>query len=196
MNLPVQAPSLPISDISVTEDAVGFFLNQYVVCSTDPRVTRGFLDGLPALLASAHPSSDLVQAVEIVAWTSLGNQLTRPNLLARARRQYVSLLGSFQFLLQSCQLHAPTVEALVIAILLGLYEIVSSSELTPEQQKHIAHVRGVCALLLSPNSPFDLLSSTQLFQVANPLLIKHALQVRILALLRFRFYAKLKPDSR
>ncbi|KAL2813214.1 hypothetical protein BDW59DRAFT_178279 [Aspergillus cavernicola] len=177
-NAPVQSPSPSINEISTTEDAVGFFLNQYVICSTDPRVSRGFLDGLPSLLATAHPSSDLVQAVEIVAWTSLGNQLARPDLLARARRQYVSLLRTFQVLLQSCQLLAPTMEALVIAILLGLYEIVSSGELPPEQQKHVAHVRGVCALLLSPNSPFDLLSSTELFQVANPLLIKRALQIQ------------------
>lgn len=159
-------------------------------------MTRGFLDGLPFLLANAYPSSDLVQAVEVVAWASLGNQLTRPDLLTRAIRQYVSLLSSFQSLLESCQLLAPTVEALVIAILLGLYEIVSSGELTAEKQTHVAHVRGVCALLLNPNSPFDLLSSTQLFQVGNPLLIKRPLQVRILVFLRFRCYAKLRPDSR
>lgn len=177
MNVPVQFPSTSINEISITEDAVGFFVDQYVVCSTDPRVSRGFLDGLPSLLTNAHSSSDLVQAVEIVAWTSLGNQLDRSDLLVTARRQYVSLLRSFQVLLQSCQLLAPTVEALVIAILLGLYEIVSSGEILLEQQKHVAHVRGVCALLLSPNSPFDLFSSTRLFQVANPLLIKRAIQV-------------------
>ncbi|KAI2896177.1 hypothetical protein CBS63078_8298 [Aspergillus niger] len=144
----------------------------------DSRVSRGFLDGLPSLLASVHPSSDLVRAVEIVAWATLGNKISRPDLLARARRQYTGLLCSFQDLLHCCQLRAPTVESLVIAILLGLYEIVSSDEITQEQQKHVAHVRGVCALLLSPNSPFDLLSSTQLFQVANPLLIKRDLQVQ------------------
>ncbi|EED23441.1 conserved hypothetical protein [Talaromyces stipitatus ATCC 10500] len=124
MNVPVQ--SFPISEGSIAEDAVGFFLNQYVVYSTDPRVSRGFLDGLPSLLSNAHRSSNLVQAVEIVAWTSIGIQLARPESLVRARREYV--------LLQSCQTHAPTVEALVIAILLDLYEIVSGGEISSEQQ--------------------------------------------------------------
>ncbi|TPR06040.1 hypothetical protein CAN33_0019425 [Aspergillus niger] len=177
-NKPVQLLFPPQSRIVTTNDPVGLFLDQYVVCSRDSRVSRGFLDGLPSLLASVHPSSDLVRAVEIVAWATLGNKISRPDLLARARRQYTGLLCSFQDLLHCCQLRAPTVEALVIAILLGLYEIVSSDEITQEQQKHVAHVRGVCALLLSPNSPFDLLSSTQLFQVANPLLIKRDLQVQ------------------
>ncbi|KAI2818316.1 hypothetical protein CBS115989_5211 [Aspergillus niger] len=177
-NKPVQLLFPPQSRIVTTNDPVGLFLDQYVVCSRDSRVSRGFLDGLPSLLASVHPSSDLVRAVEIVAWATLGNKISRPDLLARARRQYTGLLCSFQDLLHCCQLRAPTVESLVIAILLGLYEIVSSDEITQEQQKHVAHVRGVCALLLSPNSPFDLLSSTQLFQVANPLLIKRDLQVQ------------------
>ncbi|GLA51037.1 hypothetical protein AnigIFM63604_007374 [Aspergillus niger] len=177
-NKPVQLLFPPQSRIVTTNDPVGLFLDQYVVCSRDSRVSRGFLDGLPSLLASGHPSSDLVRAVEIVAWATLGNKISRPDLLARARRQYTGLLCSFQDLLHCCQLRAPTVESLVIAILLGLYEIVSSDEITQEQQKHVAHVRGVCALLLSPNSPFDLLSSTQLFQVANPLLIKRDLQVQ------------------
>lgn len=152
------------------------FFDQYVVHTTDLRISRGFLDGLPSLLANAEPSSDLVRAVEIVAWATLGNRFSWPDLLLTARKQYITLLRSFQGLLLSCQLHLPTVEALVIAILLGLYEIVSSTDLLPEQQ-HIAHVRGVCALLLNDSSPFDLLSSTQLFQVANPLIAKGVLQV-------------------
>ena len=100
----------------------------------------GFLDGLPSILANAHPSSDLVQDVEIVAWTSLGNQFAQSNFLVMVRRQYVSLLHSFQVLLQTCQVFGPSVEALVIAVLLSLYEIVSSGELPPEQHKHVAHV--------------------------------------------------------
>lgn len=174
----------PLSEIYTTDYVVGMFLDQYVVRTTDPRISRGFLDGLPSLLANAEPSSDLVQAVEIVAWASLGNRFSWPGLLVKAKKQYITLLQSFQVLLLSCQLHSPTVEALVIAILLGLYEIVSSADLLPEQQ-HVAHVRGVCALLLNDNSPFDLLSSTHLFQVANPLLAKGVLQVRTAGTVRF-----------
>lgn len=176
MIVPVQSP--PIRQIPIAQDPVGFFLDQYVVCSRDTRLSRGFLDGLPSLLDKTHPSSNIVQAVQIVVWATVGNRLDRPDLLENARKQYVSILNSFQTLLQYCQLGEPLVEALVIAILLGLYEIVSSGEPLSGQQKHVAHVRGVCALLLNPNSPFDLFSSTQLFQVANPLLIKRIVQVR------------------
>lgn len=176
--MPLQAQLPTMSEIYTTEYTVRLFLDQYVIHTIDPRISRGFLDGLPSLLAKAEPSSDLVHAVEIVAWASLGNRFSWHDLLLKARKQYISLLQSFQVLLLSCQVHSPTVEALVIAILLGLYEIVSSADLLSGQQQHIAHVRGVCALLSSHNSPFDLLSSTQLFQVANPLLAKGALQVR------------------
>ena len=187
VNTPVQTQLPPISEIYTTDHVVNLFLDQYVVRTTNPRISRGFLDGLPSLLANAEPSSDLVQAVEIVAWSSLGNRYSWSDLLVKARKQYVALLQSFQALLLSCQLHSPTVEALVIAILLGLYEIVSSVDVLPEQQ-HVAHVRGVCALLLSDISPFNLLSSTQLFQVANPLLTKGALQVRKAGRVHFPSY--------
>jgi hypothetical protein len=90
------------------------------------------------------------------------------------------LLHAFQGVLMSFQLCEPTVEALVTAILLGLYEIITSHEShESKEQEHIAHVRGVCALMLSPNSPFDLLASTQLFQVASPLLIKHGYRLQV-----------------
>jgi hypothetical protein len=35
--------------------------------------------------------------------------------------------------------------------------------------KHPAHVRGVAAILSQPDSPFDLVAATQLFQLCNPL---------------------------
>ncbi|KAL2847843.1 hypothetical protein BJY01DRAFT_163826 [Aspergillus pseudoustus] len=177
----LETPSPPTSESEQSPDrhAVASFVDQYVAHSSDSRVSRGFLNGLPSLLANAQPSSHVVLATEVVAWASLGNRLGRPDLLSRARSQYVSLLHSFQAVLQSFQLFVPTVEALVTAILLGLYEIISSHEnLLSQEQEHVAHVRGVCALMLSPNSPFDLLSSTQLFQVANPLLIKHGLRLQ------------------
>ncbi|KAL4914542.1 hypothetical protein BDW62DRAFT_219950 [Aspergillus aurantiobrunneus] len=162
----VAAPlSAPKTDQPITEPGVALFLADYVVQSTDTRVSRGFLAGLPPLLANGQPSSHITQATEIVAWASAGNRFNQPDLHSRVKTQYISRLRSFQGLLFSCQVNAPTGEALAIAILL----------------EHVAHVRGVCALLLSPNPPFNLLSSTRLFQVANPLLVKQdqATQVRL-----------------
>ncbi|KAL2844091.1 hypothetical protein BJY01DRAFT_264094 [Aspergillus pseudoustus] len=174
---PTTYPSPSASPSGVTDNAVAIFLEEYSVSPTDPCISRGFLSGLPALLADAEPSSDLVCATEIVAWTSLANQTSNDDLKVKARQQYISVLHSFQGWLFSCQVHAPTAEALAIAILLGLYEIISGSDETGQQQQHhLPHVRGVCALLLTENSPFDLRSSTRLFQVANPLLTKDGFQ--------------------
>jgi hypothetical protein len=60
-------------------------------------------------------------------------------------------------------------------VLLGLYEIVSSSESHPFE--HVAHGRGVSAILLDENSTFDFLTGIQLFQLANPLILKQPLKV-------------------
>lgn len=177
--VPVRSRPSSIGDIFTTENALGFFIDKYVVHSQDSRISRGFLGGLPSLLARTHPSSDVVKAVEIVAWATLGNQLACFDILEKARRQYVDLLSSFRNFLQSCNHTGSTAQALVIAFLLGLYEIVSSTAPPPdqEQQQHVAHVRGVSALLLSPDSPFDFLSSTHMFQVADPLIIKEPVEV-------------------
>ncbi|KAL3482776.1 hypothetical protein BJX62DRAFT_231450 [Aspergillus germanicus] len=153
-----ETPSPPTGESEQSSDkhVISSFLDQYVVHSANPRVSRGFLSGLPSLLVNAQSSSHVMLAIQIA--------------------QYVSLLHSFQAVLESFQLREPTIEALMTGILLVLYEIISIHENFPgQEQEHIAHVRGVCSLMLRPNSPFDLLSSTQLFQVANPLLIKHGL---------------------
>ena len=44
---------------------------------------------------------------------------------------------------------------------------------------HGAHVRGVSAMLSSDKSPFDLRQGARLFQLANSLLLKDPLQVRL-----------------
>jgi hypothetical protein len=158
----------------IEEHALEIFLHDYVVSPTDPVLSRGFLDGLSSLLANADPYSDLVQAAQLVACASIGNLRNQPRILEEARQKYVTLLRSFHLSL-SREMHATTIEALMTAVLLGLYEIVSSSENNSVQ--HVAHVRGVCAILLENISPFDLSASTHLFQVANPLIIKQPLQV-------------------
>ncbi|KAL4938792.1 hypothetical protein BDV06DRAFT_214831 [Aspergillus oleicola] len=141
-------PSPPTREQSSTELANKWFFEQYVVHSANAAVSPGFLNSLPSLLHSSEPTPHDVQPTEIVGWARLG--------------KFVS---------------GPTVEALVTAILLGLYEIISSSGDHPVPG-HTAHVRWVCGLMLSPNSSFELLTSMELFQVANPLLIKGTLQNR------------------
>ena len=41
-----------------------------------------------------------------------------------------------------------------------------------------AHSRGVCAILRTDNSPFDMLNNVRVWQVANPLFLKEPPSVR------------------
>ncbi|RFU23778.1 hypothetical protein B7463_g12560, partial [Scytalidium lignicola] len=69
---------------------------------------------------------------------------------------------------------ANTVESLITAVLLGLYEILTCTK--ENIGEHVTHARGVSAILSSKGSPFDLLGGMQLFQLSNPLILKEPLQ--------------------
>ncbi|KAL4800132.1 hypothetical protein BDV19DRAFT_353491 [Aspergillus venezuelensis] len=174
--LPIPPPT-PMSEHQQPGSAVQWVLDQYVIGSGNLAVSRGFLNGLPALVSKSHPASPIMQATEIVGWASLGKMQKRPDLLARARTQHALLLNAVQGLMDSCGSSGPTLEVLVTVVLLGLYEIISGGGdyLVPEQG---ANGRDICALLLGPNSPFDFLTSIQSFQIGNPLLLNSGLQVQ------------------
>ncbi|KAM0247766.1 hypothetical protein ACHAQJ_009699 [Trichoderma viride] len=79
---------------------------------------------------------------------------------------YCLLLQSFRLSISNEAVFT-TVESLVTAALLGLYEIITSTGAYPGA--HVAHAQGISAILLSKFSPFDLLCDGKLFQVANPI---------------------------
>jgi hypothetical protein len=145
-----------------------------VVEPADRRISRGFLSGLRSLLAPGDPSSDLARAARIVALAGRGNRQGRQDIIQDTAQQYGELLRSFQMSL-STRTGGPTIYDLMMAVLLGLYEIVSSSETYPDQ--HATHVRGVSAILTSDNSPFDIHAGIELFQLANPLPLKPLFKV-------------------
>jgi hypothetical protein len=67
--------------------------------------------------------SDLAQAAKIVSLATTGNKLCRMDLVHYTKQLYGDLLGSFHSnLLRSTSLN--TVEALMTAVLLGIYEVV------------------------------------------------------------------------
>ncbi|KAJ9150715.1 hypothetical protein NKR23_g3467 [Pleurostoma richardsiae] len=157
---------------SAEKSILAAFRRDFVVESADRKVSRGFLDGMPELLAAAGPLSELGQAVSIVETAVLGNQQGRLDMIDDAARRYCSLLRSFQTTLFRRETHV-NIQTLMTALLLGLYEIVSSNG--SSVPKHVAHVRGVCAILLSNESPFDMAGGLQLFRLGNPLLLKGSL---------------------
>ncbi|KIX07377.1 uncharacterized protein Z518_02030 [Rhinocladiella mackenziei CBS 650.93] len=160
-------------DARLEEGALEAFFNDYCITSRNPTLSRGFLDGLQLLIAHAGPSSDMAKAARIVSLAGIGNKLGRSSLLRRTRYIYGDLLHSFQATI-SHRDQANTVESLMTAVLLGLYEIITSNEDNPGQ--HPAHVQGVSAILCSDDSPFNLFAGcTQLFQLSNPIIIKEPL---------------------
>lgn len=87
-----------LSKIYTTDYIVRIFFDQYIVRTTDPRILYRSLDGLPSLLANAELSSDLVQAVEIVAWASLGNRFSWPDLV---NTYYACKLDTIVFIVEA-----------------------------------------------------------------------------------------------
>jgi hypothetical protein len=108
--------------IEIEQRALSTFLDDYCVVSKDRSLSRGYLDDLEWLLASAGPSSDITKAVRIASFVSLGNKIGEPYLLHRANMMYSELLCSFQITM-SRETTSNTIESLTTAVLLGLYEV-------------------------------------------------------------------------
>ncbi|KIW60934.1 hypothetical protein, variant [Exophiala xenobiotica] len=142
------------------------FLLDYSVISSDRSLSRGYLEGLRQLLVYCGPSSELSQAVTIVSFASYANKHSRPEISAEAKYLYFQLLQSFQRTISNVAT-SNIVEPLLTAVLLGLYEIISTTEAYPSA--HSAHSKGVSAILTSEHSPFDIFAGAKLFQMSNPL---------------------------
>ncbi|EXJ90106.1 hypothetical protein A1O3_03175 [Capronia epimyces CBS 606.96] len=162
-----------LDDAELEALSVNTFFADFCVPSRDRLLSRGFLDGLEPLVDHAGSSSDISKAVRVVALAATGNRNGRSGLLVKAKHIYGDLLRSFQTSISNPET-ANTAESLMVAVLLGLYEIIISNEGHPGH--HTAHVRGVSAILSSKNSPFDLLGGMQLFQLNNPILLKEPLK--------------------
>jgi hypothetical protein len=132
--LPARAP-LPGSDvmpedirpIEVPEDqveqfALGAFFYDYPIISTNREMSRGYLDGLEGMLQQLGPQSDLAKACKVVGFAAHGIKLRRPHLTKRAESFYQDLLGTLARGIDD-PAFATSAESLMIAMLLGLYEV-------------------------------------------------------------------------
>ncbi|KAL7928952.1 hypothetical protein V8C35DRAFT_316916 [Trichoderma chlorosporum] len=153
------------------------FFNDYCIISSNRSMSRGYLHGLQAMIAKADPNSELVQACTLAALANLGNKSGNLMHKQRAESLYSSLLRSFRLSISNEAVFT-TVESLITAALLGLYEIISSTG--TYLAAHVAHAQGISAILISKFSPFDLLCDGKLFQVANPIPLED-LEVEIFA---------------
>ena len=108
--------------IEIEQRALSTFFDDYCVVSNDRSLSRGYLNDLECLLASAGPSSDITKAVRITSFASLGNKIGEPYLLHQANMIYSELLCSFQITM-SRESTSNTIESLTTAVLLGIFEV-------------------------------------------------------------------------
>ncbi|KFY39722.1 hypothetical protein V495_05760 [Pseudogymnoascus sp. VKM F-4514 (FW-929)] len=159
------------ADDQLINDSVNSFYDDYVVVSADQAVSRGFLDGIQHLIRFAGESSNVAQAARVVALGGVANRLGRLDLLNRSRSMYGTLLGSFQTALLGPRTRN-TMESLMTATLLGIYEVISDVD---AQGQHAAHIEGVAALLNSESSVFKCNATAHKIQFHNSLHINGTL---------------------
>ncbi|KAM5354515.1 hypothetical protein ACJ41O_001162 [Fusarium nematophilum] len=163
---PISWWSPEVSDSQLEASALGIFTAEFVVESRDRRHSRGFLDGMQSLLGRVDAQSGLARAARALVLASVANRTGRESLREVARRQYGELLGWFGERLRE---DGVSIESLYTAVLLGFFEIIASSEMA---MQHVAHVKGVCAILRGGVVPFDLTKGVQFVSLGNPLVLR------------------------
>ena len=116
-----------MNDSDVNQIALATFLDDYCITSKDKTLSRGYLDSLGSLLAHGQSSSDLSKAAMVAALASFANKIGDPRLLHRAKESYSDLLVAFQSTMSN-RVTASTIESLATAVLLGLYEVISKTQ--------------------------------------------------------------------
>lgn len=140
------------------------FFDDYRVYSPDQAVSRGYLNGLPDMISKAGLNSDVTKACTTIALASLGKKVSDQSIFERAQRMHTLLLRSFSLSISSGDTFV-SVESLITATLLGLYEIIIKTDFY--NGAHIAHAQGVSAILTSKSSPFDLVCGGRLLKAPD-----------------------------
>ncbi|MCJ1390674.1 hypothetical protein MMC18_003535 [Xylographa bjoerkii] len=153
----------------IESSAFQTFISDYCISSSNRTVSRGYLNGLETLIEKAGPWSSIAKSCKVISLANLGKKAASPMLLQKAETLYFDLLPSFRWTISN-EDKSTTIHSLITAVLLGLYEIITST--STELGSHVAHARGVSAILTNKYSPFDLVCGGQLFQLPNPLSLK------------------------
>ncbi|RFU24907.1 hypothetical protein B7463_g11437, partial [Scytalidium lignicola] len=142
-----------VSNEKTDEFALQSFFYEYRIVSTDHSLSRGFFDGLESMLRHLGLQSDLSKACKVVSFANHGIKLQRPYLLQKAEILYNDLLVSLARAIEATS-SVNNAESLLVATLLGLYEMIIAKETEPGY--HITHAKGVAAILKIENSPLDI----------------------------------------
>ncbi|KAI9709463.1 MAG: hypothetical protein M1820_003223 [Bogoriella megaspora] len=148
-------------DSAIKEQALASFYSEWTVQSSNHEVSRGYLDGLSALVSHAGTTSDLALAVRMMAFHTLGRRKKQPWLIEKASALYPGVLRSFAATIADKKA-SRSIEALLVCVLLGFYEMfVASAEPGSDLSLHGAHATGVIGILRTGNSAHEVLKSGQ-----------------------------------
>ncbi|PGH28173.1 hypothetical protein AJ80_00063 [Polytolypa hystricis UAMH7299] len=145
--------------------ALRAFLYDFCVISDNRNLSGGYLSGLEPLAHRLGPKSDLVKACQAVAFASRGKPACRPQLVHKAEIFYQELLGSLARAIEGPD-PANSTELKLVAMLLGLYQIAMTSE--TNSGDHIAHSKGLSALMEVGHSPLNLLGTVRPSHILDP----------------------------
>lgn len=121
--MPEDILPIEISDEKSDEYALRAFFYEYRLVSTDQAASRGFLSGLERTLQRLGSESNLAQACRLVAGATYGIKLRRPVLTFQSYQRYHELLASLSIALHQSVPAASKDESILVAMLLGLYEV-------------------------------------------------------------------------
>ncbi|KAJ5538369.1 hypothetical protein N7494_007848 [Penicillium frequentans] len=153
--LPDDGPPKEVTQNRIKELALQAFFYDYTDVSVNSSISGGFLGGLEPIVQDLGLDSHVANACKAAAFASNGLKLRRQFLIQQAETLYHELLG---YLASSMQTPAASShETLIIAILLGLYQMVVAEEANPGH--HTAHAGGVAAILQIENNPLELVQA-------------------------------------
>jgi hypothetical protein len=107
---------------TIEQNARLTFFADYCITSLNPAMSRGYLNGLQAMIAKAGPTSEIAQACTIIALHNLGRRTGTPMFTQTAKNLHSSLLRSFRLSISN-EATFTSVESLITATLLGFYEV-------------------------------------------------------------------------
>ncbi|KAK3330000.1 putative C6 transcription factor [Apodospora peruviana] len=156
--MPPDTPCKEISNELFDEYACRTFLWDFCIPPTTPADARGLFHGLEPMLHRIGLHSKVGKACMAVSAELHRKTLCREYLGRRAEAKYHEVLCYLAKAVQN-PASADTAETLIIATLLGLYEMMLARETHPGHYN--THARGVAAILQIGNSPSDLLMAAR-----------------------------------
>ncbi|KAK6542745.1 hypothetical protein TWF694_006686 [Orbilia ellipsospora] len=144
--------------------AINSFLYNYTLIPKDSHLSRGFLSGIPSLIENENGVSNISKAARIVIYASLKNTEHGSYFAHLASIWYLDLLQSFQASMANLSAKN-TIESVTIAIILGLYEMISTTTENPSD--HTIHCHGAASILSNSLTPFSKNPTVGLLQGSN-----------------------------